>query len=140
MKLARDAARDDAAERAQGAIRSQRDAGAIAHLFDPRCRRVAAGINPRGARPLSGTLPGAPAKVKIGGAKIKPQTNEHAAAHGIEHRIARIFQRRPGDIEHEQLLRQHFRQLARCNPEAIHRHRQVVEVVARERRVARGIT
>ena len=70
--------------------------------------------------------------MKIGGAQIQPQANEHASARAIEGGAAGIVKRRFGDIEHQQLLRQHLRHLTRRNVKTVQRHRKITEVIARK--------
>ena len=127
VKLARDPARDNPAERAQRAIRRQRQAGAVAQLrapclvdTGPGC--AALSVQSCAACPFGRALFCGPAKMKISGAKIKAEADKDATPCRAQRRTASVLNRRLRNIEHEQLLRQHFRHFTWWNVETINRH------------------
>ena len=132
MKLARDPARDNAAECAQGAVCRQRQACTGTHLLGPLLRLGAIGREAGFARPHGSALLHAPAEMKIGGAQVEAQADEHAAARRVECGAASIVKRCLGDIEHQQLLRQHLRHFARRNVKTVQRHCEIIDVIARK--------
>ena len=132
VKFARHPARNNAAECTERAVGCQRQASIGTHLLRPLLRLDAIGRETGCARPCRSALLYAPAKIKIGGAQVQPEANKHAAACGVEGGVAGIIKRRFGDIEHQQLLRQHLRHLARRNVKTVQRHRQIIQVIARK--------
>ena len=132
VKFARDAAGDDAAKRAKRAVGAQGRTRAVAQARDPLIRCGAPRIEPRLARPLGGAPLHRPAEMEIGGAQIEAEADEDAAARWIELRIACVIESGFRNVEHEKLLRQHLRHLARCNVKALDRNGQVVEEIPRK--------
>ena len=129
-KLACNAAGNDPAQRAQRAVGCQRAARAIAKPFRPLIGFDA--VQACLASPIGGALLHGPAEMEIGAAQVEREADEDAAARSIELRISRVLQRRARGIQHEELLRQHFLQFARCDVEAPDRHGEVVEEIAGE--------
>ena len=157
-----DAARGDAAERAHRAVRAQRRADRVGQQVGPlrrreRRRRAVGGRLAAARRPgREGLGLRAPTQVVVSRVQVEAQADEHAGARvaagrgrlGVGRGPLAVVERRRGDLEHQQLLRQHLAEFLGRDAEAVERDDQLLDEEPRRagrvagqvpRRLGRGV-